>query len=244
MRLLRTETKLHQLTNIGTCGLHIIHGSFKTGIKVTDWNIKAIAKSAFQILHHSPARRTNYISVSRSNILPLFFCATRWVEDKKVAEQLLEIWPHISEVVAFWLKLPKSKQPKCKSFKSVKEAVEDELTTVKLSFFQLFSINFSTFFSQNAKLRHQWFHLCILILWSLSDVWCRLLWSMTEMAVCQAKIFERFIWTKKMFSRKRRNLSEILLLKINGRYCREGTLLKRKLLPIFSTMCCCQLFLL
>ena len=146
MRLLRTETKLHQLTNIGTCGLHIIHGSFKTGNKVTDWNIKAIAKSAFQILHHSPARRTNYISVSRSNILPLFFCATRWVEDKKVAEQLLEIWPHISEVVAFWLKLPKSKQPKCISFKSVKEAVEDELTTVKLSFFQLFSINFSTFF--------------------------------------------------------------------------------------------------
>ena len=70
---------MHQLINIGSCRLHIIHGSFKIGIEVTDWNIKATAKGVFQILHHSPARRTDYISVGRSNTFPLFFCATRWV---------------------------------------------------------------------------------------------------------------------------------------------------------------------
>ena len=131
----RKEMELHQLINIGSCGLHIIHGSFKTGIEVTHWNIKITAKGPFQILHDSTPTRADYIRVSRSNIFSLFFCATIWVEDKKVAERLLEIWPHISRVVAFWLKLPKLGQPKCKSFESVKEVVEDELTTVKLSFF-------------------------------------------------------------------------------------------------------------
>ena len=71
--------------NIGSCRLHTTHGSFKTGIEVTDWNIKATAKGDFQILRDSPARRADYISVSGSNILPLM------VEDKKVAERLLEI---------------------------------------------------------------------------------------------------------------------------------------------------------
>ena len=87
----REEMELHQLINIGRCELHVIHGSFKTGIEVTDWNIKATAKGAFQILHDSPVRTADYISLSGSNIFPLFFCATRWVEDKKVAERLLEI---------------------------------------------------------------------------------------------------------------------------------------------------------
>ena len=122
-----------------------MHGSFKTGIEVIDWNIRATAKGAVQILHDLPARRAHYVSVSGSNIFSLPFCATRWAEDKKVAEQLLEIWSYISKVVAFWLKLLKSKQPKCKSFESVKEAVKDELT-VKPSF-----SNLSTFFRKIPK---------------------------------------------------------------------------------------------
>ena len=73
----REEMELHQLINIGSCGLHIIHGSCKTGIDVTDWNIKATANGAFQILHDSPARRADCISVSGSNIFPLFFNAKR-----------------------------------------------------------------------------------------------------------------------------------------------------------------------
>ena len=67
------------------------------------------------------------------------------MEDKKVAERLLEIWPHISRVVAFWLKLPKLGQPKCKSFEPVKEVVEDELTTVKLIFFSYLASIFQPF---------------------------------------------------------------------------------------------------
>ena len=123
----REEVEPHQLINIDCCGLHVIHDLFKTGIEVTNWKCKVTATGVFQILHDSPSRRADYFSVSRSNIFFLLFCVTRWVKDKKVAERLLEIWPHISKVVAFWLKLPKSRQPKCKRFESVKEAAEDEL---------------------------------------------------------------------------------------------------------------------
>ena len=138
----REEMELHQLVNIGSSGQYMVHLKL---IEVTDWNIKAAAKCAFQILHDTPARMADYISVSGSSIFPLFFCATRWLEDKKVSERLLEIWLHNSKVVAFWLKLPKSKQPKCKSFESVKEAVEDELTTAKLSFFSYLASIFQPF---------------------------------------------------------------------------------------------------
>ena len=81
------------------------------------------------------------------------------------------------KVAVFWLKRPKSKQPKCRSFESIKEAVEDELTTAKPSFF-VYQWSFNLFW-QNTKLSHQWFHICVLILWSLSEVWCRLQWSTT-----------------------------------------------------------------
>ena len=95
--------------------------------------IKATMKRCFQLLHNSPARRADFVSVTGSKLFPLFFCATRWVEDRDVADRLLKIWVHIKSIMKFWLKLPKSKQPKCKSFTNVNTAVDDELHPVKLS---------------------------------------------------------------------------------------------------------------
>ena len=56
----RKEKGLPQLINIGSCGLHVIHGSFKTGAEKTDWNLKKIMKAAHTILHNMPARREDY----------------------------------------------------------------------------------------------------------------------------------------------------------------------------------------
>ena len=78
------EMEPHQLINIGSCGLHIIHGLFKSGIEVTDWNIRATTKGAFQILLDSPARRADYISVSGANTSPLFVFATKWMDGKRL----------------------------------------------------------------------------------------------------------------------------------------------------------------
>ena len=54
-----TETVLHSLINIGSCNLHIIHGSLKTGEAVTEWKIKKV------------------VNVTGSSVYPLNFCSTR-----------------------------------------------------------------------------------------------------------------------------------------------------------------------
>ena len=123
------------MIDIGSCGLHIVHGAFKTAFESTDWKMKQIIKGSRTILHDTPARRSDYLSVTSSDQYPLFFCATRWVEDRKPAERLIDIWPNIAKIMNFWLSLTKKKQPSGKSFDSVKLAVEDPFTTAKLSFY-------------------------------------------------------------------------------------------------------------
>ena len=37
----RTEKGQHELTNFGSCSLHVIHSAFKTGVERSRWSIKA-----------------------------------------------------------------------------------------------------------------------------------------------------------------------------------------------------------
>ena len=50
------KKKQHELIDIGSCSLHIIHDAFKIGAESSGWNIKAIFKGAFTILRDAPAR--------------------------------------------------------------------------------------------------------------------------------------------------------------------------------------------
>ena len=77
---------VEKMIDIGTCGLHVVHGAFKCGTESTDWNIKETLKGSHQLLHDIPARQADYVSLTQSSEYPLFFCATRWVEDKKVSD--------------------------------------------------------------------------------------------------------------------------------------------------------------
>ena len=72
----RQENMVHLLIDIGSCSLHIVHGSFKTDAEKTDCNLKALLKGSFQILHDTPTRIGDYEIVTGSNKYPLFFCAT------------------------------------------------------------------------------------------------------------------------------------------------------------------------
>ena len=40
-----------QLLNIGACGLHVVHGAFKSGIKTTGWNIGEFFRCAYYVLN-------------------------------------------------------------------------------------------------------------------------------------------------------------------------------------------------
>ena len=69
----------------------MINGAFRTGLKATSWDIKGMLKGIFQILHETPARREDYESVTGAKSYLLYFCATRWVESKQVADHAVEI---------------------------------------------------------------------------------------------------------------------------------------------------------
>ena len=44
------------LVNTGSCGLHIVHGSFGTASETTDWKLEASLKSFYKNFKDSPAR--------------------------------------------------------------------------------------------------------------------------------------------------------------------------------------------
>ena len=52
----RESGELPPLIQIGTCGLHTIHGSMKTGIKNSHWNTGKILKAAWKLLDEAPAQ--------------------------------------------------------------------------------------------------------------------------------------------------------------------------------------------
>ena len=79
LRLLkkRLENEQCELINTGSCGLHRIHGAFKTGAESTSWNIRKTLHGSYQILHDSPAHRDDSETIAASDIYPFSFCATR-----------------------------------------------------------------------------------------------------------------------------------------------------------------------
>ena len=69
----RSENKQHQLIGIGSCGLHTIHNSFKTGAQSTDWELKKTLKGSYQVFHDTPAMREDLVSVTNIDRYPLSF---------------------------------------------------------------------------------------------------------------------------------------------------------------------------
>ena len=102
--------------------------------------LKVLLKVIYKLLHDSPVHRADYISVTGSMLFPLSFCATRWVEDKKVADKAVEIWVNICKIIDLWQKLVPSKRPKRKSYTTVVTAVNDQLATAKRQFFSFIAM--------------------------------------------------------------------------------------------------------
>ena len=123
------------LLDVGSCSLHVVHGAFRTGMKQTGWGIDLLLKSLYSHLHETPARREDYTKMIGSEVFPLQFCGHRWLEDKRVAERAVEMWPSLTTYITEILKKPKSQVPTSSSFSTVKSAVLNKLTTAKLEFF-------------------------------------------------------------------------------------------------------------
>ena len=91
---------LPQLLNVGSCGLHVVHGAFCTGCQSTDWKTDGFLTALWHLFHDSTAGREDFTAVTGCIVFPLKFCATRWVEDEKVAQRAIEIWLNIEQYIA------------------------------------------------------------------------------------------------------------------------------------------------
>ena len=63
---------------MGSCSLHIIHSTLRTGEIKSGWDLKQILKGAYQILYDSHARREDYECVTGSKVYPFSFCSIRY----------------------------------------------------------------------------------------------------------------------------------------------------------------------
>ena len=99
----REEKELAQLVIIGSCDLHVVNGAFRTGMMETDWDVHKVVHAVWKLFDESPARRDVYIKETDSEVFPLHFCKTRWVENEIVASRAIQIWPDISKVIRYWL---------------------------------------------------------------------------------------------------------------------------------------------
>ena len=111
LKNIRSREENPQLFEVGSCGLHVIHGAFQSGVKTTGWEIEKIFKGMWRLFPDSPARRDTSITINRSDQFPLMFCQTRWVEDVPVATKALEIWSFVVAVVEHLQALPSSRRP-------------------------------------------------------------------------------------------------------------------------------------
>ena len=65
-----------QMFEVGSCGLHVIHGAFQSGVKATGWEIEKNFKGIWGLFHDSAVRRDSYITINQTDQFPLMFCQT------------------------------------------------------------------------------------------------------------------------------------------------------------------------
>lgn len=151
-KLIQTEMENDlntSLLNVGSCGLHILHGAFKKGADAAQWNLDQFLSSAYWLLKDSPARREDYAKAvgQTSPLMPLKFCKIRWVENVPVTDRMLKILPDMMTYVHA-VEAGKFSKPAAKSYLTVKEGCTDPLMQAKLSFLLSFSKEVAPFLTR------------------------------------------------------------------------------------------------
>jgi len=124
------------LLNIGSCGLHIVHGAFKHGVAASGWSVDEFLMSLHWIFKDTPTRREDYEKVVKNSNppYPLKFCKTRWIENGPVVERAIAVFHDVQN----YIKAVENKtvnSPNTKSFQCVKECCGDPLMVAKMSFY-------------------------------------------------------------------------------------------------------------
>lgn len=121
------------LLNVGSCGLHVLHGAYKNAMESTEWGIEEILKAAYYLFNNTSARRDDFQGLTGSSQFALKFAPHRWVENVPVLERMLEILPQLCQ----YLKAVKDKKlpnPGTHSFGVLMSECLNPLLIVKLKF--------------------------------------------------------------------------------------------------------------
>lgn len=87
------------LVNNRSCGVHILHNSFKRGMDGTGWQVSSFLSSLYYLFKDAPARREDFISISGSPLMPLKFVSYRWLENVPVCQRALMLWDNVADYV-------------------------------------------------------------------------------------------------------------------------------------------------
>ena len=90
---------------IGSCGLHILHGSFGTASKKTDSNLEASLKSFYKNSKDRLAHWADYLELNGLTemhdqkcslyLFPMRYCGHRWLENIPVIDCIIKILPKL-----------------------------------------------------------------------------------------------------------------------------------------------------
>lgn len=120
---------LCEVLDIGTCGLHVVHGAFRTGHKAANWSLNTVFRAMYQLFKNSPARRADYIEITGSNKFPQKFCEVRWVENAAVAERAIEVFNFVKTYIQ------QSTLPKTQTVEVLQEACNNKLILPQMAFY-------------------------------------------------------------------------------------------------------------
>jgi len=87
------------LFDLGSCGLHVVHGAFQTGHKAAGWTVNETLRGMYGLFKDSPARRADYTTQTGSTTFPKKFCQVRWIGNEAVATRAIEILPDVKKYV-------------------------------------------------------------------------------------------------------------------------------------------------
>ena len=144
----RAELEIPDVEDIGSCGLHVVSGAFQNGVKVSEWDLDKVLRSMWKLLDKSPARRGVYLRLCDRSppLFPLKFCATRWVENEKVANRAIDVWSSMVLLIKDFLLKPVSKRPSGNvSYDTLVKMHKDPIMPVKLHIFRDVASKLNTF---------------------------------------------------------------------------------------------------
>jgi hypothetical protein len=85
------------LLEVGSCGLHTVHNSFRKGYETCGWEISDFLQSLHTLWKDCRSRRHDYETVTAGiagcDLWPLKFCKHRWLENVGPAQRATDLLP-------------------------------------------------------------------------------------------------------------------------------------------------------